>query len=354
MTGTPGLRGDFSRELHSLVGARQQMSTAFHPQTDGQTTRVNRVLEDMLRHFVSPVQDDWAEHLSCARFAINNADHDSTGKFPFVLNYGYSPRVPFSIPRASKSPAAADFVESMQKRISEARVLHKAASDRQKANADRLRKAVRFQPKQWVLLSSKNLRFKMGTPKLLPRFVGPFQVCKEVGKDAYELILPENWKVHDVFHVSQLAEYHMSGSYKPPPPAELLEGELEFKVECILDHKILSSRNKGRPNFKYLVKWLGRGSDSSTWEPEVNLKNSSKVVQTYWNTLKAEGKETPWSKPTFVSAVDVAPRRGRVAKAKIALMAGSMRRHIPRSHRRHQRRKGYRPGPAHLAILLDC
>ena len=157
----------FITELCTLVGARQAMSTPYHPQTDGQTERVNRVLEDMLRHYVSPVQDDWDQHLSYAEFAINNADHKSTGSSPFMLNYGYSPRIPFSIGKSSKSPAAIDFVEAMQRRITEARRLHKVASQRQKLYADTSRKAVVFQPKQWVLLSSKNLRFKMGTPKLL-------------------------------------------------------------------------------------------------------------------------------------------------------------------------------------------
>ena len=62
----------FIRELCSLVGARQAMSTPYHPQTDGQTERVIRVLEDMLRHYVSPIQDEWDQYISCAQFAINN------------------------------------------------------------------------------------------------------------------------------------------------------------------------------------------------------------------------------------------------------------------------------------------
>ncbi len=78
----------FITELCTLVGARQAMSTPYHPQTDGQTERVHRVLEDMLRHYVSPVQDGWDQHLSCAEFASNNADHKSTGSSPFMLNYG--------------------------------------------------------------------------------------------------------------------------------------------------------------------------------------------------------------------------------------------------------------------------
>ena len=163
----------FLTGLCSLVGARQAMSTPFHPETDGQTGRVNRVLEDMLRHYVSPVQDDWDQHLACAEFAINNADHRSTGTSPFMLNYGYNPRIPFSIERKSKSPAANDFAESMQRRITEARILHRTATQRQKLYADKGRKDVQFQKDQWVLLSSKNLRFKMGTPKLLRRWVGP-------------------------------------------------------------------------------------------------------------------------------------------------------------------------------------
>ena len=107
------------------------------------------MLEHMLRHYVSPVQDDWDQHLSCAEFAINNADHKSIGASPFMLNYGYCPRIPFSIERNSKSPAANDFVESMQRRITEARTLHRNATQRPKQYADRGRKDVEFLKDQW-------------------------------------------------------------------------------------------------------------------------------------------------------------------------------------------------------------
>ena len=146
-------------------GARQAMSTPFHPETDGQTERVNRVLEDMLRHYVSPVQDDWDQHLACAEFAINNADHRSTGTSPFMLNYGCNPRIPFSIERKSKSPAANDFAESMQRRITEARILHRTATQRQKLYAEKGRKDVQFQKDQWVLLSSKKPALQDGHSK---------------------------------------------------------------------------------------------------------------------------------------------------------------------------------------------
>ena len=269
----------FLTGLCSLVGARQAMSTPSHPESECQTERVNRVLEDMLRHYVSPVQDNWDQHLACAEFAINKADHRSTGTSPFMLNYGCNPGIPSSIERKSKSPAANDFAECMQRRIIEARILHRTATQCQKLYVDKGRQDVQFQKDQWVLLSSKNLRFKMGTPKLLPRWVGPFQVHKEVGRHAYELVLPEKWKIHDTFHVSQLAEYHISGTYQPPPPpAELLEGELEYEVESAMDHREHRTSIRGRPNFDYLVRWRGSRSDDDTWEPERNLKNASQVV----------------------------------------------------------------------------
>jgi hypothetical protein len=86
-------------------------------------------------------------------------------------------------------------------------------------------------------LSAKNLRFKEGTPKLLPRWVGPFQIAKSVGGNSYELILPARWRTHDVFHVSRLERYRRDGTVQPPPPAEVLEGEDEYEVEKILDHR---------------------------------------------------------------------------------------------------------------------
>jgi len=96
-----------------------------------------------------------------------------------------------------------------------------------------------------VLLSSKNLHFKVGTPKLLPRWLGPFQIAKLVGDVAYELILPRRWKVHDVFHMSCLEAYRRDGSVQPPPPAELLDTEDEYEVEDVLDHRDIPAGNKG-------------------------------------------------------------------------------------------------------------
>jgi transposase InsO family protein len=105
----PRFTSNLFREISKLLGVKQAMSTAFHPQTDGQTERVNRVVEEMLRHFVQPRLDDWDQHLAMVEFAINNAYQESTGNTPFFLNYGQHPLTPVSVKHDSAVPAAVQF-----------------------------------------------------------------------------------------------------------------------------------------------------------------------------------------------------------------------------------------------------
>ena len=74
-----------------MVGIKANPSTAFHPQTDGQTKRVNQEVEIYLRAYVDHLQDDWAEWLATAEFALNNRMHSATGHTPFFLEYGCDP-----------------------------------------------------------------------------------------------------------------------------------------------------------------------------------------------------------------------------------------------------------------------
>jgi Chromo (CHRromatin Organisation MOdifier) domain len=149
--------------------------------------------------------------------------------------------------------------------------------------ANTKRRDVQYEVGDWVLLSSKNLRFKVGTPKLLPRWVGPFQVLKRVGSQAYELALPARWRIHDVFYVFNLEGYRRDGSMQPPPPAELLEGEEEYEVESIVNHRRVKST--GRPKYEYLVRWKGYSAENDTWEDERNLANAPAVVKGYWDRV---------------------------------------------------------------------
>ena len=102
------------REVCRLLNIKEAMSTAYHPQTDGQTERTNRILEEMLRHYVSPDHDDWDEHLDMAEFAINDAWQEFVQETPFMLNYGQHPLTFLSLQTHSHVPAAADFTQNMQ------------------------------------------------------------------------------------------------------------------------------------------------------------------------------------------------------------------------------------------------
>jgi hypothetical protein len=294
----PRFTSKFWRALMERLGVSQAMSSAFHPQTDGDTERVNRVLEDMLRHYVDPTQANWDTLLPLIEFAINDSFHESVCSTPFVLNYGKRPRLPVDLVlRGEESPdveskptndTADSLAERIQSVVSEAKKCLDAAQQRQKAYADQFRRDLSFAVGSEVLLSTKHINVKMkGTPKLLPRWVGPFKVLQKINPVAYKLDLPASLRIHPVFHASLLKAYE-PGRVEPPPPPEVVDGELEWQVEAILAHKdvqVKRKKNRSRtPVFKrqYLVKWLGEDESHNTWEPEEHCKNCPELIAEYW------------------------------------------------------------------------
>ena len=284
----------FWSALCELLDIQQNISTAFHPQTDGQTERVNRVLEDYLRHYVSPKQDDWDQHLWAAEFAYNNAWHESVRNTPFVLNYGEHPLTPAScLTRGSKVPSAKAAADLVHQAMTVAKACLQSAQQRQKAYADLHRRDVQFGMGDHVLLSTRNLAmFAPGTPKLMPKYVGPFKVLNKVGDVAYRLELPVHMKVHNVFHVSLLRAFRSDGGYIPPPPAFYVDGQPEFEVECLLKHRAVGKTRALDPHgrkqrLEYLVRWAKYGHEHDTWEPERALKSAPEVLAEYWRIARA-------------------------------------------------------------------
>jgi hypothetical protein len=270
----------FWRTVCELWGMTQLMSTAFHPQTDGQTERVNRVLEEYLRSYVGPLHEDWDTYLSMAEFAINNARQASTGMSPFYMTYGCHPRMPDRLGLASKeTPAAIQYVRNVEKAVSEAKAALAEAQSRMANYYNSKRRDVSYEPGDLVLLSTTNLRLKVpGSGKLLPRFVGPFPVEKQVGKAAYKLALPPSMLVHPVFHVSLLHPYSSDGASQPPPPLSFSSGIPLYEVEEVLQHRDV--RRGKRTVKQFLIKWAGYGHEHNTWEPEGNLNKSA--LDSYW------------------------------------------------------------------------
>jgi len=115
------------KELNNLLGIQTKLSTAYHPQTDGQTERVNQELEQYLRVFIDHRQEQWPDWLGTVEFAYNNKIHATTKTSPFKVNYGQNPRMGFEGRRKGKYEAAGKFVEKMRKIQEEAKtVLGKA------------------------------------------------------------------------------------------------------------------------------------------------------------------------------------------------------------------------------------
>ena len=159
-----------------------------------------------------------------------------------------------------------------------------AAQQRQKAFADQHRTERVFSVGDKVLLSTKFLNIKHAETnrKLLPKWIGPFEIVQVVGPVAYKLKMNPGWRVHPVFHVSLLEPYRSDGRVQPPPPPIELEGALEYEVESILSHRF---RGRRHPRASYLVAWKGYGPEHNSWEPEENVVNAPEAVADYWRRL---------------------------------------------------------------------
>ena len=253
------------------------------PKTDGETKRGSRILFEMLRNYIDPTHDDWDEHLTTAEFAISNAYQESIKTTPVMLNYGQIPLTSASlrIPRI-QNPEALPLTGTLQERLARAKRFLEAAQQRQRAYADKGRRPLEFNVGDDLLLSTANISFKrVGAPKLMPKYIGPFKVVKRMGATAYELELAKNMRNHDVFHVSLLKSYVPERGFVPPPPQLTDDGQVEFEVKRILQQKDCRYRKSRSRRWCY-VHLKGHDRSHDTWEPGANLANCTDKLQEDW------------------------------------------------------------------------
>ena len=259
----------FWKDFCLALGVKVNLSSAFHPQSNGQTERTNQTLEQYLRCFSSHLQDDWLDHLPTAEFAYNNAEHSSTKHSPFFANTGSHPVFIPHLPVASTLPAVAERLTTLQEAQKDIMDNLQLAQRRFKQGADRRRKPTPgFHVGDKVWLSTRNLRLKVPSKKLAPKYMGPFQVTAQINEVTFRLDLPDSIRVHPVFHCSLLKPYvenTFTGRHSPPPPPVRVQGEEEFVVEKILDSRI------HRGKLQYLIGWEGYPPEDNSWEPEENV-----------------------------------------------------------------------------------
>jgi len=272
----------FSTELCCILNIHQNISTAYHPQTDGASERTNQTLEQYLRVFCGTQQNNWHAWLPLAQYTKNLWPSATTKKTPYDLLIGYTPQV--------HQPTRKTTIPSLEQRLLSIEEARKAAQEAQcKAQESWIKEKPQYIPfavgsKVW--LEGTNLQLPSNTtPKLSPRRYRPFKVVSQISKVAYKLELPSTWKIHDIFHASLLTPYKETDQHGPnflEPPPEILEGEPEWEVK-----KILKERSFGHWKKKqYLVCWKNYLPAYDSWVNTEDL-HAPELLSDFQKTLSS-------------------------------------------------------------------
>ena len=262
-------------ELLKLLGIKSALSTAYHPQTDGTTERVNQEIEAYLSIYCASHPEEWPQALHTLEFTHNNRRHADRTNTPFELMFGESPiAIPLSFEN-TKYPSIQEKMETLLRNRKEALAAHELARNRM---IDRRKSTfVPFKKGDKVWLDSRNLR-TIHHKKMKPKREGPFSITEVLGPVTYRLQLPASWRIHDVFHATLLRPYRKNevyGEIFSEPPPELEDGEEVYEVETILNH-----RKRGR-GYQYFIKWRGYPISDASWEPEHTFSDDGDILTRY-------------------------------------------------------------------------
>jgi len=258
----------FWRNLFSLCGTKLQMSTSYHPETDGQIEVFNRVLEQYLRSFVHTKPSQWSNFLPLAEWSYNTSVHSSTRFSPYQITFGKEPP---SIPRYLQGSSSIEAVDTMmdyrQQLIDKLRRNLLKTQEKMKYFADQKHRDVSFHTDQFVYVRMRPYRQKSITnayTKLSKHFYGPFHIIERIGQVAYRLELPPHSKIHPVFHCSLLKPHHgpVTSSSELPPSA--VDNHPLTEPLVIIDRKMDNSTDPSTP--MVLVQWKGLALEDTSWE----------------------------------------------------------------------------------------
>ena len=239
----PRFVSKFMKELCRLMGIVQNVSTAYHPRTNGQSERSNQWLEQYLRFWVDHQQTNWHHYLPLVEFAHNLWKNESMGQSPFEVLMGYSPRAEIFDVTSSIPTVALQLRDWKNAREEAQKLMIKAQKKWTKGKVPEQR----YQAGDQVWLEGRNLQVDQPSAKLAPKRHGPFNI-----------------KIHDVFHTDLLTPYRETELHRPnftKPPPDLIDGEEEYEIE-----EVLQSRRHGRGRkIQYFVKWQGYPDSENQW-----------------------------------------------------------------------------------------
>ena len=228
----PRFTSHFAKALATKLGINQNLSTAFHPQTDGLSEHKNQWVEQYLHLVTSAVPEDWDQWLMTASAVHNNRKNQTTGLSPNQVLIGYD--IPLQTPNdVETNNALVEWrIRIMNQRREQAiQALNKTA---EKSGTP----LAQYNTGDQVWLEGKNLQLPHQMTKLAPKRYGPFKIIKEISPVAYQLQLPPTWTIHDVFHASLLSPYSETPSHGPNfsrPPPDLINGEEEWSQSAVTD-----------------------------------------------------------------------------------------------------------------------
>ncbi|QRV94990.1 Retrovirus-related Pol polyprotein from transposon [Ceratobasidium sp. AG-Ba] len=289
--------GAFWDHLTSILGIKRALTTAHHPQADGQTEVMNQTLEIMLRSYVDDTKSNWKELLPALAFSYNTSVHSATKQTPAFLLRGYEPLRPSHllaqiserIPRI-ESELAESFSEQIQATRNKAKNAIRIAQVYQEKSYNKGRNFVQFHEGDQVMINLKTLELqKRKGRKLNQIYDGPFEVMEQLSPVTYRLRLPEEYSMHPVFNIAHLEKYSRSEEYGKRAYKPLQRGLEEdndvYEVEKIVDE---GWQKKGRRKVHiYRIRWVGYGPEEDQWITANKLRNAPDVLKDWESSRTA-------------------------------------------------------------------
>jgi hypothetical protein len=330
-------KGEFWREICDRMGMTRALTTAYHPQADGQTEIMNQSLEISLRAYIGPKRDNWVGSLNGLALSYNSTPHTATGFSPAYLLRGYVPitgssllHSPDSIPRnyslephgeeitpeiadnTTLRPEALEMIELFKAERQQAQEALQLGQYFQKRAYNRGRLAFEFEEGEKVLINPHSLsllRTEKGRGrKLLMKYDGPFEIIKKISPVSYRLRMPASYGIHPVLNIAHLEKYQTSPPEFGERPQKSLNREdfddlPEYEVERIVAERRKKGRN-GKRILQYLTRFKGYSEEFNEWLSENQLKNAPEPLELWKKEkeqLRTKQKESSGKSTAFLA-----------------------------------------------------